>query len=65
MLGIGRLGNRTTKPQWSAKELSKELLVVLQGENSAVIKQKAADLAGLCEKRGNGAVTAARILVGE
>jgi hypothetical protein len=65
MLGIGRLGSRTTKPQWSAQELSRELLYVLLGENSGAVKEKATKLASLCEKNGNGALTAARILLEE
>ncbi|KAJ5104264.1 family 1 glycosyltransferase [Penicillium argentinense] len=65
MLGIGRLGSRKSKPQWSAPELSEELLHVLHGESSRAIKQKATELAIMCEKRGSGAKTAALVLLGE
>ncbi|KAK3172949.1 hypothetical protein OEA41_006275 [Lepraria neglecta] len=65
MLGIGRWGSRTTKPQWSAQELARELLDVLLGERSDAMKQKARELAELCQKSGSGAVTAARILLAE
>jgi UDP:flavonoid glycosyltransferase YjiC (YdhE family) len=63
MLGVGRLGNRTTKPLWSAQELSRALREVLLGKHSDAIKQRASELASLCEGRGSGQLTAARILL--
>ncbi|RYP63533.1 hypothetical protein DL771_009229 [Monosporascus sp. 5C6A] len=65
LLGIGRLGNRTTKPQWSLKELSRELREVLLGRSSETMRQKAKDLANVCRARGNGAENAARIILHE
>ncbi|RYP03313.1 hypothetical protein DL765_010540 [Monosporascus sp. GIB2] len=65
LLGIGRLGNRTTKPQWSVKELSCELCEVLLGRCSETMRQKAKDLANVCRARGNGAENAARIILHE
>ncbi|RYP39452.1 hypothetical protein DL767_002186 [Monosporascus sp. MG133] len=65
LLGIGRLGNRATKPQWSVKELSRELCEVLLGRSSETMRQKAKDLANVCRARGNGAENAARILLHE
>jgi UDP:flavonoid glycosyltransferase YjiC (YdhE family) len=65
MLGIGRLGNRTTKPLWSTPELSRALQEVLIGESSNAVKQRAGELANLCKSRGNGAFNAARILLEE
>ena len=65
MLGVGRLGSRDSKPQWSAPELSEAVLDVLQGKGSHAMKQKARELACLCRTKGNGAETAARILLAE
>ncbi|CAG8072578.1 unnamed protein product [Penicillium salamii] len=65
MLGIGRVGNRKAKPQWTARELSKELLRVLQGESALFMRQRANDLATLCDKNGIGAMVAAQTLLGE
>lgn len=65
MLGIGRVGNRKAKPQWTARELSQELLHVLQGRNAINMRQKANDLARLCDKNGIGAMVAAQTLLGE
>lgn len=65
MLGIGRLGSRTAKPQWSAQELAREILYVLLGEKSSAIKQKCTELASLCKSNGNGAVATARIILAE
>ncbi|CAG7992048.1 unnamed protein product [Penicillium olsonii] len=65
MLGIGRVGNRKAKPQWTARELSKELLRVLQGQSAISMRQRASDLASMCDKNGIGAVVAAQTLLGE
>ncbi|KAM4066511.1 glycosyltransferase sdnJ [Hirsutella rhossiliensis] len=65
VLGIGRLGSKTTKPRWTAPELSHELLAVLDGEPARAMTHKAQQLASLCEKRGSGAAKAARILLEE
>jgi hypothetical protein len=65
MLGIGRVGNRKAKPQWSARELSKQLLKVLCGESAISMRRKARDLASLCDKNGIGAIVAAQTLLGE
>ncbi|KAL7785623.1 glycosyltransferase family 1 protein [Trichoderma ceciliae] len=64
-LGVGRWGSRTTKPLWSAQELSHELLEVLAGENSGAIKDKAALLKQACEYSGNGADCAALAILQE
>jgi UDP:flavonoid glycosyltransferase YjiC (YdhE family) len=65
LLGIGRLGNRKAKPQWSAQELSKELLSVLIGAHSVSIRQRTAEFAKLCDKNGSGAFVAARTILQE
>lgn len=65
MLGVGRTGNRIAKPQWSAQELSKELLDVLQGQSSLAIQLKANEVARLCERNGMGAMVAAQTLLSE
>lgn len=65
LLGIGRLGNRQAKPQWSAPELSEAILDVLLGGRSTVVRQKAAALSETCKKNGNGAVNAARVILEE
>ncbi|KAK3175643.1 hypothetical protein K4F52_010097 [Lecanicillium sp. MT-2017a] len=62
-LGIGRHGSRTHKPRWSADELSMALVDVLYGESAEAMKQKARDLAGVCEKQGDGAKNAARLIL--
>ncbi|PHH73738.1 hypothetical protein CDD80_3616 [Ophiocordyceps camponoti-rufipedis] len=64
-LGIGRHGSKKTKPRWTAAELSTELLHVLEGEAAEKIRQEAEKLADLCASRGDGADTAAKILMDE
>ncbi|KAF4589661.1 glycosyltransferase family 1 [Ophiocordyceps camponoti-floridani] len=64
-LGIGRHGSKATKPRWTADELSTELLHVLEGEASEKIRLEAEKLADLCASRGDGADTAAKILMNE
>lgn len=65
VLGIGRHGSRSTKPRWNAPELSRELLAVLHGEAARSMKAKAEQLASLCRERGDGAVSAASIILDE
>ncbi|PFH55335.1 hypothetical protein XA68_18561 [Ophiocordyceps unilateralis] len=62
LLGIGRLGNETTKPRWTAVEVAAALTDVL---NSSTIKAKASTLAKLCQDRGSGAANAARAILAE
>lgn len=62
-LGIGRLGARKRKPQWQADELAGELLAVLRGEGADKMKQKAKEVATMCQKHGDGATTAARLIM--
>ncbi|KAF4591727.1 glycosyltransferase family 1 [Ophiocordyceps camponoti-floridani] len=57
LLGIGRLGNRSTMPRWTATELAEALTDVLT--DGAVVR-RAAGLAELCRERGSGADNAAR-----
>ncbi|RDA93586.1 hypothetical protein CP533_6193, partial [Ophiocordyceps camponoti-saundersi (nom. inval.)] len=64
-LGIGRLGNGSTKPRWTAPEVATALVDVLSGESSTDIKAKAKALAKLCQDRGNGAANAARAILAE
>ncbi|RCI09209.1 hypothetical protein L249_1521 [Ophiocordyceps polyrhachis-furcata BCC 54312] len=64
-LGIGRLGNRSTMPRWTALEVAAALIHVLSGEASTDIKTKAKALAKLCQDRGSGAANAARAILAE
>jgi UDP:flavonoid glycosyltransferase YjiC (YdhE family) len=54
-LGIGRVGARKQVPKVEAGELSRELLTVLDGEESQSMKRKAQGLAAICKKKGDGA----------
>ncbi|KAK2868065.1 hypothetical protein FQN49_003200, partial [Arthroderma sp. PD_2] len=54
-LGIGRVGARKKVPQVEARELSRELLSVLDGEESQSMKHRAQELAAICKERGDGA----------
>ncbi|KAJ4172088.1 hypothetical protein NW754_007686 [Fusarium falciforme] len=65
MLGIGRLGNRKTKPRWTAKDLSQSLIDVIMGKDSETIKKKAEDLARLCRDAGEGREVAANFILEE
>ncbi|KAJ4198767.1 hypothetical protein NW767_008758 [Fusarium falciforme] len=65
MLGIGRLGNRKTKPRWTAKDLSQSLIDVIMGKDSETIKKKAEDLARLCRDAGEGREVAAKFILEE
>lgn len=62
LLGIGRLGNRSTMPRWTATELAEALTDVLT--DGAVVR-RAAGLAELCRERGSGADNAARGILEE
>ncbi|KAF3484013.1 diacylglycerol o-acyltransferase [Arthroderma uncinatum] len=53
--GIGRIGARKQVPQVEASELSRELLTVLDGEETKSIKRKAQELAAICKEKGDGA----------
>ncbi|RDA85834.1 hypothetical protein CP532_5759 [Ophiocordyceps camponoti-leonardi (nom. inval.)] len=64
-LGIGRMGNRSTKPRWTAPEVAAALMHVLSGEASTDINTKAKALAKLCQDRGSGAANAARAILAE
>lgn len=65
LLGVGRCGNKTTKPRWTSEELSDEMLEVLVGDNAAVIKEKALHLQQVCRKNGSGAENAAIAILRE
>jgi hypothetical protein len=65
MLGVGRLGNRNTKPRWAAKDLSQSLIDVIMGKDSETIKKKAEDLARLCKDAGEGREVAAKFILEE
>ncbi|KAK2595358.1 hypothetical protein QQS21_006894 [Conoideocrella luteorostrata] len=53
-LGIGRIGNNTSKPQWNAQELAREMLHVLVGRDAADVRNRAIELSHVCQKNGNG-----------
>lgn len=59
LLGIGRWGNPTAAPQWTAQELAREIVDVLLSENSKGIQRKAIRTKQVCEYNGSGADYAA------
>ncbi|KAK2592288.1 hypothetical protein QQS21_010008 [Conoideocrella luteorostrata] len=63
LLGIGRIGSPTKKPQWLAEELAAEILVVIQGRGAQVMKQTCIRLAETCRKHDHGAVNAAKAIL--
>jgi UDP:flavonoid glycosyltransferase YjiC (YdhE family) len=65
MLGIGKVGNKSTKPVWTAKELSQVVIEVTLSSKSHAYKQKAKELAQVCQDKGDGAVNAAKFLMQE
>jgi hypothetical protein len=65
MLGIGKVGNKSIKPMWAANELSQAVIEVTLSTQSHVYKQKAKELAQVCQDRGDGAVNAAKFLMQE
>ncbi|KAL7916513.1 glycosyltransferase family 1 protein [Trichoderma velutinum] len=64
-LGVGRCGNRTTKPNWTAEELSRELLHVLVGDEAVAMKEKASIVKKMCKQNGSGADCAAVAILNE
>jgi hypothetical protein len=56
VLGIGRIGNRNTKPQWNSEDLAGEILKVLISDTAPNMRSRALELAQLCQKRGSGAM---------
>ncbi|KAL7948055.1 glycosyltransferase family 1 protein [Trichoderma barbatum] len=65
LLGVGRCGNRTTKPRWTAEELSLEMLKVLIGDKANAIKEKASIVKKVCKYNGSGADCAAMAILNE
>ncbi|PHH88863.1 hypothetical protein CDD83_6953 [Cordyceps sp. RAO-2017] len=65
LLGIGRLGNRTTKPQIIAPDLARELLDILQGDSAEEIRKRANAFAKVCKAGGEGAKNAAALILAE
>ncbi|KAH0497493.1 hypothetical protein TgHK011_004793 [Trichoderma gracile] len=65
LLGVGRCGNKSTKPRWTSEELSREMLEVLMGDNAAAIKEKAIHFQQVCHKNGSGAENAALAILRE
>lgn len=65
LLGVGRCGNKTTKPHWTSGELSREMLDVLMGDSAAIIKEKAIILQHACQEKGSGAENAALAILHE
>ncbi|PHH85599.1 hypothetical protein CDD83_194 [Cordyceps sp. RAO-2017] len=63
--GIGLIGSKTTNPLWVAEELSHHLTTVLQGKAARAMQTRAQQLARICEEHGNGAMNAARTLLGD
>lgn len=55
-LGVGRIGNRTSRPLWEAEELAGAIGEVLVGTQSDAIKEKAMELSRLCKRNGDGAL---------
>lgn len=64
-LGVGRCGNPTTKPRWTAEELSRELLNVLVGDEAKAIKANAMAMKKICKQNGSGADCAAMAILNE
>lgn len=64
-LGVGRCGNRTSQPHWSAEEVSRELLHVLIGDDAVVMKQQAVAVKKICKQNGSGADCAAIAILNE
>ena len=64
-LNIGRCGSKKAKPSWTADELGRELHEVVLGPDAATIKANAMKMAAICDKNGEGADIAARILLDE
>ncbi|OTA00036.1 GT1, glycosyltransferase family 1 [Trichoderma parareesei] len=65
LLGVGRCGNKATKPHWASGELSREMLDVLMGDSAAAIKEKAIHLQHICQEKGSGAENAALAILRE
>lgn len=65
MLGIGKIGSRSSKPGWNAQELAREMLHVLVGSDAANIRNRAIELSHLCQRAGNGAMNAAKYVMEE
>ncbi|KJZ74533.1 hypothetical protein HIM_06129 [Hirsutella minnesotensis 3608] len=63
--GVGRIGNDSTKPNWTVAELSREMLAVLHGDTATDMRRNAKQLADLCAQRGSGAETAAAMILRE
>jgi UDP:flavonoid glycosyltransferase YjiC (YdhE family) len=67
LLGIGRWGNKmsqATKGSWGG-ELGNVLTEVLLKPQATQMKEKARDLAELCNQNGGGRVVAARMILKE
>lgn len=65
LLGIGRWGNKVThKGAWGG-ELGNVLIEVLLGGQSGKMKERAEELAKLCNENGGGRVIAARTILRE
>lgn len=67
LLGIGRWGNKLSqksKGSWGG-ELGNVLIDVLLGPESTGMKEKARELAKLCNQNGGGRVIAARMILKE
>ncbi|KAJ4865374.1 UDP-glucoronosyl and UDP-glucosyl transferase domain-containing protein [Trichoderma breve] len=64
-LGVGRCGNPTSKPRWTAEELSRELLNVLVGDEAKAIKANALAVKKICKQNGSGADCAAMAILNE
>lgn len=62
-LGIGRWGNRKANPDWTTRELGKELIAVVCGPEAAGMKEKARALADRIQKHPPGREVAARTLM--
>lgn len=67
LLGIGRWGNKTsqkTRGPWGG-ELGNVLIEVLLGPDSTKMKERAREMAKLCNQNGGGRVIAARMILKE
>lgn len=60
LLGIGLRGCRKRQPTFEARELSEQLLSVVDGDNTKDMREKAQKPAELCKKKGKGAENAAQ-----
>lgn len=65
LLGIGRWGNKVTHKGAWGRELGNALIEVLLGGQADRIRERARELAELCNENGGGRVLAAKMILKE